>query len=109
MGKERVGEGKAGEWGAQPNCSPAGTGLALTEAEEEGVHAHPIDTEEPVGNEVGAHDHRLQEGLGGVTSFPGIHQGGILLDPAFPRERGLGNRSSRIRDNAMGAFPGGLG
>lgn len=33
----------------------------LTEAEEEGVHAHAIDAEEPVGNEVGAHDHRLKE------------------------------------------------
>ena len=32
----------------------------LTEAEEEGVHAHAIHAEEPVGDEVGAHDHRLK-------------------------------------------------
>ena len=32
----------------------------LTEAEEEGVHTHRVHAEEPVGDEVGAHDHRLQ-------------------------------------------------
>lgn len=37
----------------------------LTEAEEEGVHAHAVDAEEPVGDEVGAHDHRLKEKSGG--------------------------------------------
>lgn len=35
--------------------------LILTEAEEEGVHTHAVDAEEAVGDEVGAHDHRLQE------------------------------------------------
>lgn len=35
----------------------------LTEAEEEGVHAHAVHAEEPVGDEVGAHDHRLKEKL----------------------------------------------
>ena len=37
----------------------------LTEAEEEGVHAHAVHAEEPVGDEVGAHDHRLKEKLCG--------------------------------------------
>lgn len=37
----------------------------LTEAEEEGVHTHAVHAEEPVGNEVGAHDHRLKEKLCG--------------------------------------------
>lgn len=49
----------------QTGGEPDGRGgivLILTEAKEEGVHAHAVDTEEPVGDEVGAHDHRLQGG-----------------------------------------------
>lgn len=43
-------------WGdREPTAGP------LTEAEEEGVHAHAVDAEEAVGDQVGAHDHRLQE------------------------------------------------
>lgn len=34
--------------------------MVLTEAEEERVHAHGVDAEEAVGDEVGAHHHRLQ-------------------------------------------------
>lgn len=32
----------------------------LTEAQEQRVHAHAVDAEEAVGDEVGAHDHRLE-------------------------------------------------
>lgn len=34
--------------------------MVLTEAEEECVHAHGVDAEEAVGDEIGAHHHRLQ-------------------------------------------------
>lgn len=34
--------------------------MVLTEAEEERVHAHGVDAEEAVGDEVGAHHHCLQ-------------------------------------------------
>lgn len=34
--------------------------MILTETEEERVHAHGVDAEEAVGDEVGAHHHRLQ-------------------------------------------------
>lgn len=46
-------------WGGGEVLLPSGG--TLTEAEEEGVHAHAIDAEEAVGDEVGAHDHRLEE------------------------------------------------
>lgn len=69
------GEGKSGRKpyrearGANPGVQMAlgrgevrlPSGRTLTEAEEEGVHAHAIDAEEAVGDEVGAHDHRLEE------------------------------------------------
>lgn len=48
-----------------PNWTLWGVGggfvLLLTETKEQGVHTHAVDAEEAVGNEVGAHDHRLQE------------------------------------------------
>lgn len=61
-------------WGFSPNerevslpqtqeMDPASQ--TLTEAEEEGVHAHAVHAEEPVGDEVGTHDHRLEEKLRG--------------------------------------------
>lgn len=70
MGKERVGENPTERpGGANPGVQMAlgqgevrlPSGRTLTEAEEEGVHAHAIDAEEAVGDEVGAHDHRLEE------------------------------------------------
>lgn len=40
---------------------------SLTEAEEQRVHTHAVDTEEAMGNQVGADDHRLARG---ATLFP---------------------------------------
>ena len=55
-----------GSWGA---------GGQLTEAEEEGVHTHPKDAEEAVGDEVGAQQHRLW-GNGAVMGGRGAAPGG---------------------------------
>ena len=48
--------GRAVGWGWGRGGGPVG---ALTEAEEERIHTHPKDAEEAVGDEVGAHQHRL--------------------------------------------------
>lgn len=41
---------------------------SLTEAEEQRVHTHAIDTEESMGNQVGADDHRLGKGNQAVST-----------------------------------------
>ena len=46
-GRRESGPGKGGDEGL------------LTETEEQCVHTHAVDTEEAVGNQVGADDHRL--------------------------------------------------
>lgn len=55
-----------------------GEGL-LTETEEKCVHAHAVDTEEAMGDQVGADDHRL--GRGQTSSFHPSAQGNLYPPP----------------------------
>ena len=57
---------------------------SLTEAEEQRVHTHAIDTEEAMGNQVGTDDHGLHEGTGAV-SVPTAAQGNIPPTQPLPR------------------------
>lgn len=61
---------------------------SLTEAEEQRVHTHAVDTEEAMGNQVGADDHRLGKGTQAVsipapTATP-THHTLPGLDPVIP-------------------------
>lgn len=84
--------------------------LVLTEAEEEGVHAHAVHAEEPVGNEVGAHDHRLEETPctdAAASTEPraparSSRRRRKVLNPTFPRGRRRSEQGRTVQSSPSG-------
>lgn len=83
--------------------------LVLTEAKEQGVHAHAVHAEEAVGDEVGAHDHRLQESntltprpAQSWSSSQQEEEEEETLNPTFPRGRRRSEQGRTVRGGRVG-------